>query len=362
MDRGGRRATNAAMVAALTVLAVLAGVLLLARQSDSDRTSNAPRRSSPPAAAPVTPSASPLPSASPVGERSPFTGLPQDRPHPVLAVKIDNVGPARPQTGIDQADLVYVEQVEAGLTRILAVYSSSLSSSSSFPARLPDRVGPVRSARESDVELLRQFGRPALAFSGAQSRLLPVIAAAPVQDVSPARADEAYTRDRSRPAPHNLYASPSRLLAAAPDASTAHDIGFRFGPAPSGGTAAATRTVRFPSASVGLRWSAQGRRWLVSFDGRPATATGTGRLGAPTVVIQYVTVRASRYHDRWGSTSPYSETVGSGDAEVLRDGTAYRAHWSRPDADGGTEFTTGQGAPMTFAPGQVWIVLASRPS
>ncbi|MEU6346660.1 DUF3048 domain-containing protein [Streptomyces sp. NPDC046977] len=296
-----------------------------------------------------------MPSPSAVGERSPFTGLPQDRARPVLAVKIDNVGPARPQTGIDRADLVYVEEVEAGLTRILAVFSGP-------PADLPDRVGPVRSARESDLELLRQFGRPALAFSGAQSRLLPVIAAAPVHDVSPAHASGAYARDGSRPAPHNLYASPARLLAAAPDASTAHDIGFRFGHAPSGGAAATTRTVRFPAGSAGLRWSAERQRWLVSFDGRPASATGSGQLGAPTVVIQYVTVRTSRYHDRWGSISPYSETVGSGDAEVLRDGKAFRAHWSRPDADGGTRFTTGQGAPMTFARGPVWIVLAPRPS
>ncbi|MDX3077147.1 DUF3048 domain-containing protein [Streptomyces sp. NPDC088354] len=352
MDRGGRRATNTTVVAVLAALAVLVAGLLFARNGGADRTSNAPRPSTPPAAAP---SVSPAPSASPLGERSPFTGLPQDRPRPVLAVKIDNVGPARPQTGIDRADLVYVEQVEAGLTRILAVFSSS-------PSHLPDRVGPVRSARESDLELLRQFGRPALAFSGAQTRLLPVIAAAPLYDVSPGRAGGGYTRDGSRPAPHNLYASPARLLAAAPDASASRDIGFRFGPAPSGGTAAATRTVRFPSASVGLRWSAEQRRWLVSFDGRPATATGSGRLGAPTVVIQYVTVRASRYHDRWGSISPYSETVGSGEAEVLRDGAAYRAHWSRPDASRGTRFTTAQGAPMTFAPGQVWIVLAPRPA
>ncbi len=74
----------------------------------------------------------------------------------VLAVKIDNVAPARPHTGLEGADIVYVEQVEAGLSRILAVYS----------ADLPPVIGPVRSARETDLELLRQFDRPALAFSG----------------------------------------------------------------------------------------------------------------------------------------------------------------------------------------------------
>ncbi|MFE5093172.1 DUF3048 domain-containing protein [Streptomyces sp. NPDC056638] len=68
----------------------------------------------------------------------------------VLAVEIDNAGPARPQTGLDKADIVYVEQVEAGLGRILAVHSSEL----------PPVVGPVHSARETDLELLHLLHHP----------------------------------------------------------------------------------------------------------------------------------------------------------------------------------------------------------
>ncbi|MDX6310732.1 MAG: hypothetical protein QOF44_196 [Streptomyces sp.] len=296
--------------------------------------------------------ASPLPSGttSPAAATSPFTGLPQRAPAPVLAVKIDNVAAARPHTGLTKADLVYVEEVESGLSRILAVFSS----------HLPPRVGPVRSARESDLELLRQFGRPALAYSGAQSKLLPVIAGAAVDDVSPAHAPQAYTRDSARQAPHNLYAAPAELLAAAPSASTSHDIGFRFGPSPASGTPTTDKTVRFPSARVAFHWSAGQSRWLVSFDGRPETATEGGQLGPPTVVIQYVTVRASGYHDRWGNSSPYSETVGSGRAVVLRDGRAYDGTWSRPSAAGGTTFTTTDGRPLNFAKGQVWVVLAPK--
>jgi hypothetical protein len=290
------------------------------------------------------------PSPGPSGT-APFTGAPAREARPVLAVKIDNVAAARPQTGLTKADIVYVEEVEGGLSRILAVFSS----------QPPARVGPVRSARESDLELLRQFGSPALAYSGAQSKLLPLIAAAPVHDVSPAHAPQAYSRDSARPAPHNLYASPRELLAAAPGASLSRDIGFRFGAAPSGGTPTARETVRFPSATVGLRWSADRARWLVSFDGRPAKATEGGQLGAPTVVVQYVTVRASGYHDRLGNASPYSETVGSGRALVLRDGKAYDTRWSRPSAAQGTAFTTTDGTRMRFAPGQVWVVLAPKP-
>ncbi|WP_234018754.1 MULTISPECIES: DUF3048 domain-containing protein [Streptomycetaceae] len=337
MARAPGRPARAAM---LVVLAVFAVFLVSRGCGGPERTPGGP----------ASTSTGSVPGTSAVA-RSPFTGLPGRTGGPVLAVKIDNVGTARPHTGLERADLVYVEQVESGLTRLLAVFSS----------QLPDRVGPVRSARESDLELLRQFGSPALAFSGAQSRLLPVVAAAPVYDVSPARAPGAYARDGSRPAPHNLYAAPDRLLAAAPDAAAARDIGFRFGDAPPGGTPERDRTVRYPNGSVGLHWSAEGDRWLVSFDGDPATTTDGGRLGAPTVVVQYVTVRPSDFHDRWGNTSPYSETVGTGRAEVLRDGKAYDATWSRPDAAAGTRFTTPGGQPVNFDRGQVWIVLAPLP-
>ncbi|CAM5335908.1 hypothetical protein SBADM41S_11866 [Streptomyces badius] len=172
----------------------------------------------------------------------------------MLAVKIDNVAPARPQTGLDQADIVYVEQVEAGLSRLLAVYSSEL----------PPVIGPVRSARETDLELLRQFDRPVLAFSGAQYRLLPAIDRAPLDAVPPSAAPRAYFRGPERPAPHNLYLRPERIPYAASGTEAVEALGLRFGPAPPGGRAEESRTARFsrprappspgpPSASGG--WS-----------------------------------------------------------------------------------------------------------
>lgn len=73
-----------------------------------------------------------------------------------------------------------------------------------------------------------------------------------------------------------------------------------------------------------------------------------------------MTVRPSLFRDRWGSTSPYTETVGSGSALVLRDGKEYDVRWSRPAAESTTSFTTRDGERMTFAPGQVWIVFAQK--
>ena len=280
---------------------------------------------------------------------SPFTGGPVPSLGPVLAVKIDNLAPARPQTGLTAADIIYVLPVEGGLSRILAVFSS----------HFPSVIGPVRSAREDDLELLGQFGRPAFAYSGAQPHLLPVVEKARIVDLYAGRVG-GYFRDPRRIAPHNLYAHTDKLLAEAPGASTAHDIGFRFGPAPAGGHPVASFTVSYRAASFTFRWSAAGGRWLVWMDGRPATAGEGGQLGAPTVVIQYTTVRTSRFREA-GVRPPYAESTGTGTGVVLRGGRSYAIRWSRPDASGGTTFTATTGGPMTFARGQVWVVFAAAP-
>jgi hypothetical protein len=269
--------------------------------------------------------------------------------HRVLAVKIDNIVNARPQTGLARADIVYVLPVEGGLSRLMAIFSS----------RYPPAVGPVRSAREDDLQLLRQFGRPAFAYSGATPRLLPYIhRTARIVNLY-AGTTSGYYRDLSRLAPYNLYAHTRQLLAQAPGASTARGIGFRFGPPPAGGKVSRSVSVSYPAASFRFTWSAAKGRWLVSMDGTRAVSSSGARLSAATVVIQHTTVRTSRFKE-YGFRPPYAESTGSGTTLVLRDGRAWAGHWSRPTANGGTTFTTASGQPMTFAPGQVWVVLTRR--
>ncbi|HUK69876.1 MAG TPA: DUF3048 domain-containing protein [Streptosporangiaceae bacterium] len=280
---------------------------------------------------------------------SPFTGERVKALGPVLAVKIDNVVDARPPTGLTDADIVYLLPVEGGLSRIFAVFSS----------HFPSVIGPVRSAREDDIELLRQFGRPAFAYSGAQSYLLPIIEHARTVDLY-AGTTAGYFRDPNQIIPHNLYANTSQLLAQARGASNAHDIGFRFGPPPPGGRPTPSLSVAYPAASFSFRWSGRKTRWLVWMDGSPALEAEGGQLSAATVVIQYTRVRTSRFLEE-GVPPPYAESTGAGTAVVLRNGLAYDAHWSRPQANGGTTFTTAAGQPMTFATGQVWIVLIAAP-
>jgi hypothetical protein len=298
----------------------------------------------------ATPSPSPSPSPSHAPPlRSPFTGERVPSLNRVLAVKFDNIVFARPHTGLSHADIVYVLPVEGGLSRFMAIFSSAY----------PPVIGPVRSAREDDLQMLRQFGRPAFAYSGATAALLPYIhQTARIVDLYAGIAG-GYYRDNRRIAPYNLYARTRQLVKQAPRATRADDIGFRFGPPPRGGKITRSASVSYPAASFRFTWSAAKRRWLVSMDGTPAMTTDSGRLAPATVVIQYTTVRTSRFLE-YGKPPPYAESVGSGTALVLRDGRAWTTHWSRPSAEGGTTFRTAYGQRMTFALGQVWIVLAYR--
>jgi hypothetical protein len=334
---------------ALGLAAVTAVSVTVALRPSSDP---APAR---PAAA-VTlsprPSVTPRPTPKPTPTRpkgpllDPFTGKPVKALKPVLAVKIDNIVYARPQTGLQSADLVYVIPVEGGLTRFMAVFSS----------HVPPVVGPVRSARESDLDLLRQFGRPAFAWSGATPHLVPFIERAPVADLYALQVG-GYYRDSGRVAPYNLYANTKQLLAEAHGVSKARDIGFRFGALPAGGKGTASYSVKYPAASYTFRWSAKAKRWLTWIDGAPAEATEGGQLGGSTVIIQYTHISTSRFLE-YGGRPPYAKSVGSGRAVILRDGKQYTVRWSRPTLNGGTAYTLPNGKRMLFAPGQVWVVLA----
>ncbi|HEX6569569.1 MAG TPA: DUF3048 domain-containing protein, partial [Acidimicrobiales bacterium] len=116
---------------------------------------------------------------------------------PALFVKIDNVERARPQAGLDQADIVFEERVEGNLTRLAAVFHSTDAAV----------VGPVRSVRTTDLELVPLFGRVLFAASGGNRGVLPQLHAADVVDVGANVSPEGFYRDHGRPAPHNLFTS-----------------------------------------------------------------------------------------------------------------------------------------------------------
>jgi Protein of unknown function (DUF3048) N-terminal domain/Protein of unknown function (DUF3048) C-terminal domain len=339
-----RRKTVAGIAAAVAV-AVLATCLALALGSSGAKPV-AHKVAAP--APPPRPKPKPKPKpCSPPGQ-SPFTGEPVKSPGPVLAVKIDNIVYARPQTGLTKADIIYVLPVEGGLTRFLAIFSS----------HFPPVIGPVRSARQDDIQLLRQFGRPAFAFSGAQPNLLPVVERARIVNLY-AGVVGGYYRNDNRIAPYNLYAHTRVLLREARGReSRARCIGFQFGPPPKGGHRTKSVSVSYPAASYRFTWSARDKRWLVWIDGSRGATTEGPQLSAATVVIQHTDVTTSVFKEE-GLRPPYAQTTGHGWALVLRNGLAYRVRWSRLHENGGTTFTL-DGKPFTFARGQVWIVLTGN--
>lgn len=269
---------------------------------------------------------------------------------PVLAVKIDNTASAMPQAGLTQADVVYVEEVEGGVTRLLTV----------FQTELPGEVGPIRSARTSDIIILGRYQRPGFAFSGGNSGVVGELQAADLALVSFDTAREGYARSPARPAPYNVMGNAGQLLARVPDAGVAVDLGYRFGAAPAGGRPVAGGSYSWGSAQIDFEWSAGEGRWLQSMDGRPSQAAEGGRIAADTVVFQSVPVVPSQYVDVNGSRSPEVRPVGEGAVVVLRDGLAFEGRWSRPGLEDVTTFTTTQGEELRFDTGQTWVVYADE--
>lgn len=299
----------------------------------------------------TTPSPTATPSATPSADtrlRSPLTGLPVDKLRPVVAVKIDNAPLARPQRGLDDADVVYEEAVEGRMTRFLAIFSSDAAQD----------IGPVRSVRESDLPLLRAYGKVALGFSGANRGVLATVRQNPVFDCSYDAHPGAYTVAGRRADAFNFVTSYDRLLALAPQSAVAHDVGFRFGDAATKGTTSgkslALTWSRF--ARTGWTWSADKKVYVRSMDGAPAMLKNGKRQSSPNVLVQYVTVKNSRYRDVTGTPSPYTTTTGSGKFVLLRDGKAVSGTWKR-DGLGATHYLDKSGKDVKLHTGPVWIML-----
>lgn len=272
---------------------------------------------------------------------------------PVLVVKIDDTANAHPQIGLDRADVVYVEQVEAGLTRLAAVFSSEL----------PPRIGPVRSARISDIDIFANYPKVAFAYSGAQGRLLPYIAAANWWDLGAQRQSSTiYTRDSLRRAPWNMVLLPQALLEKAAERGqvpeSARSVGWEFGPLPRGGTPISSVEVRWPSSRYLIQW--REGSFALTQDGREEVVDGAGAIVPSTIVIQLAAIVPSEFGDRYGGITPKTEVVGSGTALVLRDGVIFRATWKRPSLTDPTTFTRADGSTLAFDAGQVWVMLADQ--
>jgi len=344
-DRSGR-----------TVIAVVALSLLLAACGSEPV----------PDASPSVPDSEPNAPETPPGEppaiddrpRSPFTGLPVDPDvlrRPMLAVKIENSDNARPQSGLDAADVVIEELVEGGITRFMAL----------FHGDLPAVAGPVRSARPVDADLLRGFGPSGFAYSGARAEVEGMLAAAPAIRVI--EGVDGFFRDDARRAPHNLYLRPSAVLDVVTrrGAQPLIDIGWVFddaAPADPLVCPVDAAACPDPGGSVVIEMSRSFRTgWTYDVaagvyrrdqNGRPFAATGPGDIGAANVVV----LAARHYIGASGYDETDATTLGA-PAIVLRDGLRYEARWVKPTAGDLLLIQTVGGEPFPLKPGATWIHL-----
>ncbi len=286
------------------------------------------------------------------GPVAPLTGEPVARAdaanllRPALVAKVDAAGAAMPQEALDEADVVIELRVE-GISRYMAAWHSAA----------PDTIGPVRSARTSDPDLLGLFGVPLFAFSGGNDTTMQVLReAGRYQDVSHDAVSRAYRRERRRQAPHDLMADAEVLWSLAGEETTVPTALFDYRPAGAPGVGDPVVGVRASAGSeVAWVWDAQRRGWLRWVHGEAHLDTTDLQLAPTDVVIletRYVTSQADR-------ASPEAVSVGRGRAWLLTDGRLQEGTWSRERRDSPWELLGADGAPMELEPGRTWVMLSS---
>jgi hypothetical protein len=251
---------------------------------------------------------------------------------------------------------VFEEMVEGGLTRLLAVYQS----------QDPDDVGPVRSARSTDLFILAERGKPLFAWSGANPTFAAAVEAADLLDVGVGAVPDAYRRDPNRPAPYNLYAAPEQLRAAVAgdDAASVPPqplFTYRDEGAPLSGPGVEPATTFRSTGTGGLstriawEWDAASGTWLRSQDGTAHVDSDGRRISVANMIVRFTPYRDSGVRDSVGAVVPEADAVGEGDAWLLSGGQLQRGRWSKPSADAPTTYVDGDGSPLRLAPGQTWV-------
>jgi len=278
---------------------------------------------------------------------APLTGLPDPtgvaQTRPVLSVKVENTPQARPQSGIEDADIVWDEVVEGQITRLLAMFQS----------KSTDVVGPIRSVRLTDPLIVWPVGG-IFAFSGGAKYALDAIEDAPVTLVDENKAGTAMFRDRTRAAPHNLFGKPDALWAigGTPVPPPPLFQYLRAGRQPPG-TPTPSVSIGFLGAyAVTYTWDAPSGTWLRSTAGQPFVARSGARIAPKNVVVLSVT-----YQGGLGQIGAEAQLIGQGHAVVLSGGTATQATWVRPDKTRPMELRTSTDAPIKLVPGNTWVEL-----
>jgi hypothetical protein len=286
------------------------------------------------------------------GPVMPLTGLPIDddvvAARPAMVVKIDNHPQARPQFGINGADIVFEENVE-NLTRFAAV----------FHTNAPAKVGPIRSGRTQDVDLLGSLVEPLFVWSGGNPRVVAAINGSDLISITETIASrKGMFREKrgNEDKEHTLYADTTEIWAnftpvfnpPPPAQFTYRAADEAFNGEESGGV-----DLEMDGVDVTWTWDADSSSYLRDQDGKPHE-TDFGQVSAANVVVLEVEYRASAADAR----SPEAQTIGTGTAYVFTAGVLVRGTWTRADRTSAFELRDDSGAVIALTPGRTWVELA----
>lgn len=289
---------------------------------------------------------------------APLTGLPGDAAllaRSALVVKIDNGDPkARPQIGINEADVVYEERVEGSVTRLLAVFHST----DSAP------VGPVRSARTTDIGLFTPLKHPYFAWSGANPVFAQRVRNGSMADVGYDVLSGEYFREPSRPRPENLMLRSTATIMALPNEGSTPPLPlFTYRTRSGSKTAhlepAAGVNITYGgsagSAPVDYRWDGGG--WARFQKGTPHVDAAGRQVSPKNVIIQFVNYAPTDVTDQFGVFIPEAQLVGEGEAWVLTTGGLVQGRWIKTNIGARTQYLDVDGNPIQLSPGQTWVAL-----
>jgi hypothetical protein len=218
-------------------------------------------------------------------------------------------------------------------------------------------VGPIRSARTSDIDLLGSLGRPLLAWSGGNEGVMEAVGDSDVIDVGFDQQPDLYYRESSRIAPHDLMSDTAQLMAAGREGATPPQAPFLVGggaPAPAGVVVTPGLDVDLEGVTANWVWDVGTSRWVRFQNGEAHLGESGDQLGAANVVVLDV----EYFPSPADGSSPEAQSVGEGAAVLLRpDGTMVEGTWLRGSGSEPFTLLDSAGATVTLPPGNIWVEL-----
>lgn len=305
------------------------------------------RQSAPPQPTPK-PTQKPTPTPPKPKYYSPLTGLeaPDEAAtqRSATAIMIENSPDARPQSGLQQAEIIYEAIAEGGITRFVALYQQNK----------PELIGPVRSLRMYYVDWIAPYDA-SVAHVGGSRQALEEIRNGHYRDIDQFFNSNTYWRASDRYAPHNVYTSFAKLdeLNAAKGFTASKPAGIVRGDAPPAGETASHINVTMSGPTYNSTWdyNTDRKTYLRSQAGAPHSDREHGQLDAQVVVVLNMTmnhVMEDGYRENY-------QTTGSGDATIFANGQAIHATWHKADRKSQLSFTNTDGQPLPLPRGKTWI-------